>query len=76
MAGGHQRAEVLYFAGQAVAIVLLLGLQALPGAAIVSVLLLAQWLLKLKFNASADFLQKAQPFLVVSALAAGWALGG
>jgi hypothetical protein len=75
MLGQHHRAEILFFAGQAVAIVLLLGLQALPGAAIVSVLLVAQWLLKLKFNRSIDFLQKAQPFLVASAVVAGWALG-
>jgi hypothetical protein len=75
MLGQHHRAEVLFFAGQAAAIVLLLGLQSLPGAAIVSVLLVAQWLLKLKFNRSADFLQKAQLFLVVSALVAGWAMG-
>jgi hypothetical protein len=76
MLGRHHRADILFFAGQAAAIVLLLGLQALPGAAIVSVLLVAQWLLKFKFNRSADFLQKAQPFLVVSAVVAGWAMGG
>jgi len=75
MLGQHHRAEILFFAGQAAALMLLLGLRALPGAAIVSVLLVAQWLLKLKFNHSADFLQKAQPFLVVSAIVAGWAMG-
>jgi len=37
--------------------------------------LITQWLLKLKFNTSADFLQKSQPFLVVSAVVAGWAMG-
>jgi len=76
MLGQHHRAGILFFAGQAVAIMLLLGLQALPGAAIVSVLFVAQWLLKFKFNRSADFLQKAQPFLVVSVVVAGWAMGG
>jgi len=75
MLGQHHHAEILFFVGQAATVVLLLGLQALPGAAIISVLLVAQWLLKLKFNRSTDFLQKAQPFLVVSALVAGWAMG-
>lgn len=76
MLGRHHRADILFFAGQGAAVILLLGVARLPGAALVGVLLLAQWPLKRKFNTPADFLQKVQPFLVASAVAAGWAFGG
>ncbi|MFC1976444.1 hypothetical protein ACFLXQ_08595 [Chloroflexota bacterium] len=75
MLGHHHRAGILFFLGQGAAIILLLGLRQLPGAAILSVLLIAQWIIKLKFNPPADFLQKVQPYLVVAVLVAGLSMG-
>jgi len=75
MLGRHHRAGILFFLGQGTAIMLLLGLQQLPGAAMLSVLLIAQWIIRLKFNPPADFLQKAQPYLVVAAMVASLSMG-
>ena len=75
MAGQHHQAGLLFWLGQATAIILLLELRLLPGAAVVGVLFIAQWLLKLKFNSSPGFLQKMQPYLVAAVLVAGWGLG-
>jgi hypothetical protein len=75
MLGHHHRAGILFFLGQGTAIILLLGLRQLPGAAILSVLLITQWIIKLKFNPPADFFQKIQPFLVVAVLVAGLSMG-
>jgi hypothetical protein len=73
--GDHAHAEILFFLGQAGAIGLLLALRLLPGAAMLSVLLIAQRLILLKFNEAAEFLARAQPYLVVGVIAAGIALG-
>lgn len=75
MQSAHARAEILFFLGQAGAICLLLALRLLSGAAIVSVLLIAQRLILLKFDEPAEFLAKAQPYLVISVIAVGMALG-
>jgi hypothetical protein len=75
MLGGHRRAEWLFWLGQVAAIGLLLALRLLPGATLLSVLLLAQQIIKTKFAHPPDFLPKAQPYLVLSILAAGWSLG-
>ncbi len=75
MLGGHRRAEWLFWLGQVAAILLLLALRLLPGAALAGVLLVAQQLIKTRFNHPADFLPKIQIYLVFSLLAAGWSLG-
>jgi hypothetical protein len=75
MLGHHRRAAVLFFLGQMATIALLLGLRLLPGAVILSVLFVTQRIITTKFNRSADFLQKAQPYLVIGVLVAGFSLG-
>jgi hypothetical protein len=76
MLGRHHRAEWLFFGGQMAAVLLLLGLRLLPGAAAGAILLAAQLLLKAQSNhETAAFLQKAQPYLIVGALAASGSLG-
>jgi hypothetical protein len=75
MLGNHHRAEILFFLGQIAGIALLLGLRLLPGAAILSILLVTQRIIKVKFNHSSEFLQKAQLYLVIGVVAAGFALG-
>ncbi|NJN93890.1 MAG: hypothetical protein HC875_07260 [Anaerolineales bacterium] len=75
MAGRHHRAEILFFLGQIAAIMLLLALRWLPGAALVGALLVGQFVVKTKFSQPADFLAKAQPHLILSLLVAGWSLG-
>lgn len=75
MLGGHHRAELLFFLGQTAVIFILLALQLLPGAAILSVLLLAQWLTKTQYSHAAEFLPKVQLYLVAGLLAAGLSLG-
>lgn len=75
MLGGHRRAEWLFWLGQAAALLLLLALRLLPGAALVGVLLVAQQLVKTRFDHPADFLPKLQIYLIFSVLAAGWSLG-
>lgn len=75
MLGGHHRAELLFTLGQAAAIILLLALRLLPGAAILTVLFVTQQIIKTKFNQPAEFLPKLQPYLVLSLLVAGWSLG-
>lgn len=75
MLGQHQRAEWLFWLGQAAAMLLLLALRQLPGGALLGVLLAAQCLIYSKFNSSPSFLAKAQPYLVAGVLIAGWSLG-
>ncbi|MBN1219467.1 MAG: hypothetical protein JXM69_11100 [Anaerolineae bacterium] len=75
MLGNHHRAGWLFYLGQIAAIGLLLSLRLLPGAAIGSVLLVTQQIIKTKFNSPLDFLQKVQPYLVAAVLVAGFALG-
>lgn len=75
LSNNHSRAGLLFNLGQAAAILLLLALRLLPGAALLSVLLVTQQLIKIKFSDSPAFLQKAQPYLVLSLLAAGLSLG-
>ena len=73
--GGHHRADWLFFGGQIAAILLLLGLRVLPGAAIVSLSLLVTLMLKTYFDQPAQWLTKAQPYLVIAMLTAGISLG-
>jgi hypothetical protein len=75
MQGDHASAKTLFFLGQTGAIGLLLALRLLPGAVLLSVLLVAQWLILLKFNEPAQFLAKAQAYLVVGIIVTGVALG-
>jgi hypothetical protein len=75
IAGQHKRAEILFFLGQIAAVLLLLALRWLPGAAMVGALLVGQLVIKTKFSQPADFLAKAQPYLILSLLVAGWSLG-
>ncbi len=73
--GGHSRANWLFWAGQMAAIILLLALHRLPGAALMGVLLAAQAVIQTKFNHPPDFLAKAQLYLFLSVLIAGGSLG-
>lgn len=73
--GGHQRAEWLFLGGQAAAIILLLGLRLLPGAAILSVCLLVTQLFKNNFDQPIEWLTKVQPYLVIAMITAGVAVG-
>ncbi len=75
MLGGHRRAGWLYFLGQVAVILLLLALQHFPGAAIVAALFVAQRLIKTTFSEPANFLGKAQPYLVIALLVAGISFG-
>jgi hypothetical protein len=75
MLGGHRRAEILFFLGQIAAVLLLLALRLLPGAAILAVLLVTQQLIKARFRQPSIFLPKVQSYLVLSLLVAGWSLG-
>jgi hypothetical protein len=75
MLGGHHRADWLFFLGQLAALLLLLAFRLLPGAALLSLLLIAQWLAKTKFPRPIDFLPKVQPYLVIGWLAVGIAVG-
>lgn len=75
MLAGYRRAEMLFLLGQVAAILLLLALRLLPGAALLGVLLASQLLLKTKFSRPAEFLQKTQLYLILSLLAAAWSLG-
>ena len=73
--GGHHRAEWLFFGGQAAALMLLLGLRILPGAALMSVSLTSIWLFKSSFDNPAVWLDRAQPYLILSMITAGVAVG-
>jgi hypothetical protein len=75
MLGWHRQAELLFLGGQAAAIILLLGLRLLPGAATLSVLFAAQLLVYFQFDDPAEFLKKAQLYLILGLLAAGIAMG-
>lgn len=75
MLGRHHRAQILFFGGQLAAVFLLLALRLLPGAAILSLLLAAQGLVKTNYNRPDPLLQKVQPFLVFGLLVAGISLG-
>ncbi|MCB0165871.1 MAG: hypothetical protein KDI79_16685 [Anaerolineae bacterium] len=73
--GAHHRAEWLFFGGQIAALSLLLGLRLLPGVAVMTLSLTSIWLIKSRFDLPAVWLAKAQPYLVVSMLTAGVAVG-
>jgi len=73
--GQHRRAEWLFFGGQAAVVGVLLALRLLPGAALVGVMLAAQVLLASAKKDTPAMLAGAQPYLVVSVLAAAVALG-
>lgn len=75
MLGNHQSADRLFFLGQLAALLLLLGLRLLPGTAILSVLLVAQWLVKAKYNQPVDLLPRLQPYLVLGVLVVGLSIG-
>lgn len=78
MVGNHHRAYWLYFGGQLVATLLLLGLHHLAAAAIVTVLLLVQLIVFKAYHRSPGFLPLVQRYIVfeiaVVALAVGRAL--
>lgn len=75
MIGRHQRADLLFWGGQVAALLLLLGLRSLVGAAILAVLLIGQSQLKARFDSPAGFLAKVQPYLITAVVVAGFALG-
>jgi hypothetical protein len=75
MLGNHRQANILFSFGQVAAVLVLLALRLLPGAAIVSVLFVAQQLIKTRFRRPTDFLLKVQPYLVLSIIATGYSLG-
>ena len=76
MLGHHQRAGWLFFGGQLALVVLLLALRLLPGAAILTVFLAAQLLLRTGINQPSILLRKAQPFLVIGLIVAAVSFGG
>jgi hypothetical protein len=73
--GDHRHADKLFVVGQVAALLLLLSQRLLPGAALVAVMLLAQGLIRSRRSTPADFLPRVQPYLVISALAAGLSAG-
>ena len=78
MLGNHYRSCWLFFGGQLVIALLLLGLHHLVAAAVVTVLLLAQMIVYKAYHCPLDFLSRVQRYIVfeivVVALAVGWAL--
>jgi hypothetical protein len=78
MLGNHSRAYWLYFGGQLVVALLLLGLQHLAAAAIVTVLLMVQLIIFKAYHWPPNFLPRVQRYIVfeiaVVALAVGWTL--
>jgi hypothetical protein len=75
MLGEHRRAEWLFYLGQLAAIILLLGLSLLPGAVVLSTLLMAQLLVRTKYTSATILLQKSQLYLVIGLLVAGVSTG-
>jgi hypothetical protein len=75
MLGHHRHADKLFFLAQFTIILLLLAWRLLPGAVLLSMLLLSQWLIKTKINSPSDFLPKIQPYLVIGLLAVGLSVG-
>ncbi|MEW5961022.1 MAG: hypothetical protein AB1801_25120 [Chloroflexota bacterium] len=75
MMGQHRHADRLFYLGQLAALALLLALRLLPGAASLGVLLVAQWLLRARFNQPSDLLPRLQPYLVLGMLVAGLSIG-
>ncbi len=75
MLGQHQGATLLFFGGQVTSIFLLLANRILPAAAILSVFLLAQLLLKTDFADAADLLQKVQVYLILGLLVTAVGVG-
>lgn len=73
--GDHHRAEWLFFGGQLAVLMVLLGLRMLPGAAVTVVSLVSLLMLKNNDDTPAVWLDKAQPYLIVSMLTAGAAVG-
>lgn len=75
MLGRHRHADKLLFLGQIAAMLLLLGLRLLPGAALVAVFLIAQWLLRSNVDQPGSFLSRVQLYLVLGLLVAGFSVG-
>ncbi len=76
MWGRHRRAKLLFVLGQVAAIFSLLALRLLPGAALLSVLLIAQYLLMSRLrHDNAEFLVKVQPYLIVGLITVGLSTG-
>lgn len=75
LAGRHRRAGWLFYGGQLTAMLLLLALELMPGAAILAVLLITQALIKTAIDNPADLMQKSQLYLVIALLASGLSLG-
>lgn len=73
--GQHGRAHWLLLMGQAAALLLLLALRLPVGATIVAAMLLAQLLAKNALSRVDVFVSRAQPFLLVSLLAASLSVG-
>jgi hypothetical protein len=77
MSGNHHRAHWLYFSGQLVVALLLLGLHHLAAATIVIVLLLVQTIIYRTYQRPQHFLPHVQRYMVfeivVVALTIGWA---
>lgn len=71
MLGQHRRAEMLFFLGQIAAIVLLLTLRVVPGAALLSILVMAQLLLYRRLSTPDAFLTAVQWHLVAGIVIAG-----
>jgi hypothetical protein len=71
----HRHAAKLFFLGQFTATLLLLALRLLPVAALAALFLIAQWLLRTRFDQPPDFLDRAQPYLVLGLLIAGFSVG-
>jgi hypothetical protein len=76
LVGRHHRAEILFFFGQVAVLFLLLALRLLPGAGIVALCLVTQGLFRTVYPYPETLLQKSQPYLVLSLLAAAIAIGG
>ena len=75
MLGRHQRADLLFWLGQIAALLVLLERRALLGAALLWVLLLAQFLIKRQVEDPAHFLGQVQLQLITAAVVVGVALG-
>jgi hypothetical protein len=75
MTGGHRRANWLFFGGQLASIFLLLGLQQLPGAAIVFLLLVTQIMLRNTDTDAVQFLPRVQYHLFAQLIITALFLG-
>lgn len=75
MLGRHHRADWLFWLGQITGLLVLLAQRALLGAAMVAVLLLAQFLIRRKVEEPAQFLSQVQLQVIVAAVVVGFSLG-